>query len=98
MGERPELIVCAACELEDYTTKELHLVTGARHYDAFMRKQIRSIENGTQYPLIGKKQGFITNFGRFVDRKQALEIAKKNDQIKFDIGYPPEELYSEMLY
>lgn len=44
------------------------------------------------------QQGFITNKGRFVDRKEALEIAKQNNQIKFDIGYPPEELYSEMLY
>ncbi len=77
MGDRPELIVCAACELEDYTTKELHLVTGARHYDMFMRKQIKSIENGTQYPLIGKKQGVITNFGRFVDRKEAQILDTK---------------------
>ncbi|HEA3249398.1 hypothetical protein M8850_03120 [Pasteurella multocida] len=97
-NQKVELIVCAACQLEDSTTKETYLVTGARHYDSFMRSQIVAIEKSTLYPLISKMKGFVTNKGRFVDRKEALEIAKQNNQIKFDIGYTPKELYSEMLY
>ena len=43
-------------------------------------------------------QGFITNFNRYVNRKEALEIAKENNQIKFPLNYDSDELYSEMLY
>lgn len=45
-----------------------------------------------------KNRDFLTNFSRFVDRREALEIAKANNQIRFNIGYEPKELYSEMLY
>lgn len=41
-------------------------------------------------------QGFLTNEGRFVDRKEALEIAKTNHQLKYD-NYPYDELYSEFV-
>ena len=49
-------------------------------------------------PVDEISQGFITNRGRYVDRKEALKIAEKNDQVKHSIGYEPDELYSEMLY
>jgi hypothetical protein len=31
------------------------------------------------------EQGFVTTTGRFVDRSEALEIAKKNNQLKYKI-------------
>lgn len=45
----------------------------------------------------GAEQGFITNLDRFVDRKEALKIAEKNNKglIKF---YKSDELYSEDLF
>ena len=105
--ERHEVIVCAAIlyYVRDQKTIDLDLpginviVPMVRHYSldgnavldqlqpVFEQKEIRE-----------KEQGFITNYGRFVGRKEALQIAKQNDQIKYSIGYEPEELYSEMLY
>lgn len=45
----------------------------------------------------GAEQGFITNLDRFVDRKEALKIAERNNKglIKF---YKSDELYSEDLF
>ncbi len=41
-------------------------------------------------------QGFLTSYGRFVDRKEALKIALENNQV---IGkLYGDELYSENLY
>lgn len=94
----PELIVCAACKLIDTDTGKIYQVIGLRHYDLLMNKQIARIERYTTVPLLDEEQGFITNKGRFVDRTEALSIAKANDQIRCDIGYEPKELYSEMLY
>lgn len=42
-------------------------------------------------------QGFITSYDRFVDRKEALEIAKKNNKNLKKIC-PSDELYSEDLF
>lgn len=94
----PELIVCAACKLIDTDTGIIYTAIGARHYDPTMHEQIKYFEKNTKIPLVDYEQGFLTNKQRFVGRKEALEIAKANNQIKFDIGYNPKELYSEMLY
>ncbi|RZN55728.1 hypothetical protein [Avibacterium paragallinarum] len=70
-----------------------------RHYSPDGQDVLDSL-----YPIYENKeleeieQGFLTNKSRFVNRKEALAIAKANNQIKFDIGYEPDELYSEMLY
>ncbi|THA16819.1 hypothetical protein [Rodentibacter pneumotropicus] len=100
--EHPELIVCAAIkfQIETATKKpkpvdELVLPM-VRHYSMDSRNVLNFIDD--YYDVEEKEQGFITNFGRFVNRKEALEIAKTNNQIRFDIGYEPDELYSEMLY
>lgn len=42
-------------------------------------------------------QGFITSYDRFVDRKEALEIAKKNNKNLKKLC-PSDELYSEDLF
>ncbi|THA09433.1 hypothetical protein [Rodentibacter pneumotropicus] len=100
--EHPELIVCAAIkfQIETATTKpkpvdELVLPM-VRHYSMDSRNVLNFIDD--YYDVEEIEQGFITNFGRFINRKEALEIAKANNQIRFDIGYEPDELYSEMLY
>ena len=46
----------------------------------------------------GHEQVFVDQFGAFLTRKEALEIAKENGQIIRDLGYDPGELYSEHLY
>lgn len=94
----PELIVCAACKMIDTDTGIIYTAIGARHYDPAMIEQISHFEKLTKCPLLDETQGFLNNKQRFVDRKEAFEIAKANNQIRFDIGYNPTELYSEMLY
>ena len=45
----------------------------------------------------GAEQGFITNLDRFVDRKEALKIAEKNNK-GLNKFYKSDELYSEDLF
>lgn len=93
-----ELIVCAANRfniISPIKTKEL-VIPSVRHYSPDQHHVLDTLE--CYYTVNEVEQGFITNFGRFVNRKEALEIAKANNQIRFDIGYEPDELYSEMLY
>lgn len=93
--ERPEVIVCAAIKFE-LNGIEAIVVPMVRHYSPDGGDIITELNY--VHDLKEQEQGFITNFGRFVNRKEALQIAKQNDQIKYSIGYEPEELYSEMLY
>lgn len=100
----PELIVCAAIQFEVKTPiKERNNQKGfewilpmVRHYSPDAHETLGMISD--YYTEHKKVQGFITNYGRFVDRKEAFEIAKANNQIIRNIGYEPDELYSEMLY
>lgn len=102
--EVPELIVCSAIKFEvkipirDYKGQKGFewVLPMVRHYSPDAHETLDMISG---YYIERKNvQGFITNKGRFVDRKEALEIAKANNQIIRDIGYEPKELYSEMLY
>ncbi|MDE3955151.1 hypothetical protein NUS47_08595 [Glaesserella parasuis] len=94
--KHPELVVCAAIKLFNITDPSIEIIIPSiRHYD----QTFRLIKENMEYDEWRKKeQGFLTNFSRFVDRREALEIAKANNQIRFNIGYEPEELYSEILY
>lgn len=93
--ERPEVIVCAAIKFE-LNGIETIVVPMVRHYSIDCGDIITELDY--IHNLKEQEQGFITNFGRFVNRKEALAIAKQNNQIKYGIGYDPDELYSEMLY
>ena len=94
------IIVCAALKYNitifcgNSYLKEI-IIAGARHFDSIMIAQIKAIG------LKGiPEQGFIDQFGTFVDRKEAMEIVKKSGQ-PFDIkrnGVPIDELFSEGLY
>lgn len=103
----PERIVCSACQVfvdkKDGTNEDgseiIHEVYGLRHYDQFMRKQIQELEKQYNYALLDWEQGFLTNKGRFVDRKEAMEIAKEQGQIIRLSGSPNSNiLFSEDLY
>lgn len=96
-----EYILCAAIKrkkpikLDSYNYQ-----TNNRHID-----DIYSIEIGRRHNDIlarfGKsyldihKQGFYTSYGRFIDREEALLIAKKAGQVKEDFN---KKLFSEDLY
>jgi hypothetical protein len=82
-------IVCAALR------KDGRIIAGARHFDEVMRQQIRASE-GVDF-WRGAEQGFLTNYGQFLDRKRALVIAMKNRQVVEKIGNG-KILFSEDLY
>ncbi|RDE81487.1 hypothetical protein DPV88_00695 [Haemophilus parainfluenzae] len=103
----PERIVCSVCQVfvdtRDGTNEDgseiIHEVYGLRHYDPFMRKQIKELEKQYNYALLNWEQGFLTNKGRFVDRKEAMEIAKAQNQVIRLSGSPNSDiLFSEDLY
>jgi hypothetical protein len=105
-----EYILCAAIWYKDLTTQTFLpknidrglVVCGHRHGHCIdiMSKlgQLRSVQFGPD--SVGEsEQGFLTNTNRFVDRLEALEIAKKSNQLKAD-EYIHERigLFSENLY
>lgn len=103
----PERIVCSACQVfvdkRDGTNEDgseiIHEVYGVRHYDPFMHKQLDELEKNYKYPLLNWEQGFLTNKGRFVDCKEAMEIAKAQNQvIRLSDSPNPDILFSEDLY
>lgn len=64
-----------------------------------MRKQIKELEKQYNYALLDWEQGFLTNKGIFVDRKEAMKIAKEQGQIIRLSGSPNADiLFSEDLY
>lgn len=102
-----ELIVCAAIKFIKRNQKDINLnregievvIPMVRHYSPDGRDVLEAIQPYAEECEIKEiSQGFITNFGRYVDRKEALKIAKENSQIRNSIGYEPDELYSEMIY
>lgn len=44
------------------------------------------------------KQGFVTNYGRYVGRHEALVIATANNQLKNHPGYELSQLFSEFMW
>lgn len=103
----PERVVCSVCQVfvdkRDGTNEDgseiIHTVYGLRHYDPFMRKQITELEKQYNYALLDWEQGFLTNKGRFVDRKEAMKIAKAQNQVIRLSGSPNSDiLFSEDLY
>lgn len=91
------VVVCAACKYEDL------IIAGARHFDSVMHSQLRALANaGISKEKLGKPpiQGFIDQFGKFMDRVEALEVAEKAGQLntRRSKTNPTTELFSEDLY
>ena len=85
----PRRIVCAAM------LKEGRIITGARHYDKIMRAQMEASEGIAWWKSC--TQGFIDQFGDFLNRKDAWKIAEDQGQIRREVSTPG-TLYSENLY
>lgn len=87
-----EIIICAAIRMSDG-----YLVRGHRHHNCIRTASEIPKYEGEKWH--GDDQGFITSTGRYVDRKEAFEIASKANQLKYDLSRATtKELYSEDLY
>lgn len=85
----PSRIVCAAMR------KDGRIITGARHYDKVMREQMEASEGLVWWRTC--EQGFINQFGEFLTREEAWEIANTNGQIIRESTIDG-MLFSECLY
>jgi len=90
-------IVCAANKIP--TNDGDLILIGARHWDTLMRNQFHAqVGLFKEVYKNQETQGFIDQFGRFYDRKEAKIIAEHNNQIIRVVGGDSEKLYSENLY
>jgi hypothetical protein len=75
------------------------VVEGHRHAD-IIRTMVNLLDKRTctngENCAGESEQGFVTNKNRFVNRVEAMQIAKAAGQIRTDTPFP--ELYSEDLY
>lgn len=97
-------VVCAATKYGD--GKDALVVCSARHYDPRMHNTLGHLREDKIFDFeVADKaiQGFIDQFGIFMDRKEAWKVAVAADQIFLE-RYPKErwreddELFSEWLY
>lgn len=91
-GKAQPRIVCAACRHEDI------IIVGPRHWDATMHRTAELMRVGGKMHF---EQGFISQFGDFYNREEAMLIAKTAGQtidIERGCGGDDKELYSEGLY
>jgi len=84
-----EYVVCAALRRWDGM-----MICSPRHFDLIC---IRMIEvSGGKQNWLKCEQGFVNQYGDFLTRKNALVLARKNNQIRR--GIADNKLYSENLY
>ena len=100
--KKPEYILCAALDYNGI------IIAGYRHSDCY--KVLEMMRNKVFDPspvfvthndddLPGRdKQGFLTSHNRYVNRVEAWEIAKANDQIVYGKDSSDDFLISENLY
>ena len=94
MSALPERIVCAANKYGD------QVFCGVRHWDQAMGSTIDAALTEFSNPIT-EVQGFMTNKGRFVTRKEAWTIAEEQNQIIRRCGHDGPTLsglFSENLY
>ena len=86
-------VVCAAIRAADG-----EVLVGIRHYSADMHKQIDRRSDGDKFfHRGGRDQGFVDQWGVYMDRREAFDVAMKADQI-INMNACTHELYSEGLY
>ncbi len=83
-------VVCAALR------KDGRIIIGPRHFDTTMQREIKTYKG---WGWEKSEQGFIDQWGNFMDRKEAFEVATTAEQIIKKTGNPEsKELFSEDLY
>lgn len=88
------VVVCAA---NRYGSK---IFLGARHFDERMREEMQWYDIRNLRGVFGEEQGFIDQWGIFMDRYEALAVAQAAGQIgRYQPKTQPEDrLFSEDLY
>ncbi len=74
-----ERIVSSAIRYRDIREPDWKIVTGRRHADCVAEFAEMGLRKAHRDP--GEIQGFMTDTGRFVDRKEAMVIARAAGQL-----------------
>jgi hypothetical protein len=90
VSDKPRVVVCSAIKDEAG-----FVVCGPRHFDQVMVNTIHPDARGYTGNF---EQGFIDQFGVFMTRQEAWEVAKAAGQIKYRCGGDEGVLFSENLY
>ena len=89
-------IVCAAVA---YPKRPDIMLVGPRHFDKVMHDQYsRFFTRGTALGEEESVQGFLDQYGEFLTREEAYEVAKGAGQIIRRCGGDDGRLFSENLY
>lgn len=104
MDNKKEYILCAAIHFDDginhiHQPKNITsgiVICGRRHHNCFTTLLIIG-SNFKDVCIKNNTQGFLTSYDRFVNRKEALIIARENNQLLEDKDNK-EILISEDLY
>lgn len=72
------------------------MLVGARHFDVTMRDQYHRF--GLEKTEDQCVQGFLDQWGVFMDRKEAHKVASEQGQIRHRCGGDEGKLFSENLY
>lgn len=88
-------VVCAALRDEELDLN----ICGPRHCDMTMHYIISSMESDIRDQLRRGEQGFVDQWGKFMTREEAFEVATEAGQIIKKTGNPDsKELFSEDIY
>lgn len=92
MSER--VVVCAANKYGDV------MFIGVRHFCAVMRKNMEGSDVPALRRVFGEVQGFIDQWGVFMDRREALAVAMAAGQVnaRRPKTGPVDILFSEDIY
>ncbi|NWC63721.1 hypothetical protein [Cedecea sp. P7760] len=98
MADIQRRVVCAANKYESKLGISPMTFVGVRHFCPIMRQNMqpffKHIERSSEV------QGFVDQFGTFMDRSEALEVARTAGQLNVARvkTWPDNELFSEDLY
>lgn len=97
-----EFIVCSAIKIEGTSPQLDDVYWGHRHFNCFAamakRRDLLVLDDSARVLMLqNQTQGFMTSLNRFVGRKEAMQIARKQGQIIKEYG-DGKILYSECLY
>lgn len=99
MMNRPQRrVVCAANKYDcDYGGIDMIFI-GVRHFCPIMRQNMEPHKDFIKRE--SEVQGFIDQFGVFMDRKEALQVVREAGQLNIARikTWPDNELFSEDLY
>lgn len=93
-------ILATAIKFHIHSTDKDVILCGVRHGNEYEQLEALGFKPREGYTEIA--QGFIDNYGNFLDRKEAFQVAVVNGQVQlcetFDYKSPEPELYSEDLW